>query len=252
VALQSVLTGSIRKTGDQLLISVELFNQAIEGCYAARRLLPAAPERFAVDNPGSPAYHEIGMSPGEESQITVILREVSEGREGAAGRLFSLVYDELHAIARRRLLQERKDHTLGATDLVHEAYLSLARHLDDRDWRNRGHFYRAAAEAMRHILVDHARRRGRVKRGGGARREALNVAELAVSGDGAEILAVDEAIQRLEAKDPPLAEIVRLRFYAGLSVDETAAAVGSSPRTIARQWTFARAWLHGALEGIDS
>jgi RNA polymerase sigma factor (TIGR02999 family) len=193
-----------------------------------------------------------GMDPEAPlGDITLILRDVSRGQQGAAEKLFSLVYEQLRAIARKRLLLERKDHTLGATDLVHEAYLAVARHLDDRDWQSRGHFYRAAAEAMRHILVDHARRRGRVKRGGGARKEALNLVDLAVAGEGVDILAVDDAVERLKAEDPELAEIVRLRFFAGLSVDETATALGISPRTVARQWTFARAWLHRALEESD-
>lgn len=167
------------------------------------------------------------------------------GDQAAASELLPLVYEQLRRTAEADLQRERPDHTLSATALVHEAYLRL---VGPREvaWANRGHFYAAAAEAMRRILIDHARARGR--RGGRHVRleECPDLASLA--GAGAEqILAVDEALGRLTEQDPEAAAMVRLRFYAGLSVDEAAAAMGLSPRTAARLWTYARAALYRDL-----
>ena len=169
----------------------------------------------------------------------------ADGDESAANELLPLVYEQLRRTAEADLRRERPDHTLSATALVHEAYLRLVgpRELP---WANRGHFYAAAAEVMRRILIDHARARGR--RGGQHVRleECPDLASLA--GAGAEqILAVDEALERFSQQDPEAAAIVRLRFYAGLSVDEAAAAMGLSPRTAARLWTYARAALYRDL-----
>jgi RNA polymerase sigma factor (TIGR02999 family) len=143
--------------------------------------------------------------------------------------------------------RERAGHTLQATALVHEAFVRL---LGDADvaWDSRGHFYVAAAEAMRRILIEHARSRGREKRGGGRQRVPLSVVDVPASADDPEqILAVDDALRRLEGEDPDAANVVRLRFYAGLGVEETARALGKSPRTVAREWAFARAWLMDEL-----
>jgi RNA polymerase sigma factor (TIGR02999 family) len=166
------------------------------------------------------------------------------GDKGAADQLLPLVYEQLRAAAQRDLAGERASHTLSATTLVHEAYLKL---VGPREipWANRGHFYAAAAQAMRRILLDHARARGRR----GETRpltEILDVAALACAGSE-QILAVDEAVGRLERDDPQAAAIVRLRFYAGLPVDEAAAALGLSPRSAARLWTYARAVLYRDL-----
>lgn len=159
-----------------------------------------------------------------------------------------LVYDQLLAIARRRMSGERHEHTLQATALVHEAYLRLLG--DDAAslaWAGRAHFFHAAAEAMRRILIEHARSRGRVKRGGGRKREPLDVIDLASEDNSDDILALDAAICRLEQQDEQAAKIVRLRFYAGLSVEEAAEALSISPRTVKRDWAVARAWLYEQL-----
>lgn len=160
------------------------------------------------------------------------------------------VYDQLRAIARRRLAGEKAGHTLQATALVNEAYLKLSQN-PSIFGMERSRFLIAAAEAMRRILIDHARTRNREKRGGGpkgARRDPLaDVADLAGAFDPEQTLALDEAIRRLEELDGQAAHVVKLRFFAGLSVDETAEALGISPRTVKRDWAFARAWLYEAL-----
>jgi RNA polymerase sigma factor (TIGR02999 family) len=163
--------------------------------------------------------------------------------------LFSQVYTELRALAQRRMSEQRPGHTLHATELVHEVYLRLYAADGQRiDYANRAHFFHAVGQAMRHILIDHARSRGRAKRGGDRERVAVDLAELALPTDAESFLAVDEAFQRLEVKDARAAEVVRLRFYAGLSVEQTAEAMGISPRSVAREWAFARAWLLHCLE----
>ena len=174
--------------------------------------------------------------------------------EGAAGsdsdRFFSEVYAELRTIAHQRMRGERAGRTIQSTELVHEAYLRLRKNRG-ADWDTPGHFFAAAAEAMRRILIDRARARRRLKRGADpdgvpARRLTLDlqeVAELADDRDPDSILAFDRALERLGAQDPRLMSIVKLRFYAGLSVEETAAALQVSPRTVKRDWAFARAWL---------
>ncbi|MGQ0720950.1 MAG: ECF-type sigma factor [Candidatus Eiseniibacteriota bacterium] len=169
---------------------------------------------------------------------------------------FAQVYDELRAIAHARMQGERTGQTLQSTELVHEAYLRLRPPGGGR-WDNRGHFFSAAAEAMRRILIERARAKGRMKRGGDAEgrpppRVSLNleeVAALADDGDPETILAVDRAIERLAEKDERAAKVVRLRFYGGLSVEEVAEAMGASTRTVLRDWAFARAWLYGELSG---
>ena len=180
--------------------------------------------------------------------VTRLLQQVAEGADGAADELFRQVYDELQGMAWKYLRGERKGHTLEVTDLVHEAWLRLSGGLEGRDWKNRAHFYHAAAEAMRRVLVDHARRRGRVKRGGGRRRVTLDLLAMASNDHSEEILALDDAIRRLEEEDGRVGQVVRLRFFAGASVEDTAQALGTSPRTILRDWTFARAWLYRALK----
>lgn len=185
---------------------------------------------------------EPDATPGRSSTIP------PTDRKAVLERLVPLVYDELRAIARAQLRQERPDHSLQATALVHEAYLRL---MADRrpPWNDEEHFFRAAAEAMRRILIEHARKRGRVKRGNDPIRVELSSANLADENDLEQIVALDDAFQRLEEQDPRAADVVRLRFYAGLSVEETAKALNMSERTVKREWAFARAWLHDALGG---
>lgn len=155
------------------------------------------------------------------------------------------VYDQLRAIARARLSDE-SNSSLQCTDLVHEAYLRLVDHPAIRS-RSRAVFFHCAAEAMRRVLIDHARTRKRLKRGGGVKPLVVDVAQLAREGDSQEIMALDEAICRLEAQQPESARVVKLRFFTGLSVDETAEMTGMSPRTVKREWAFARAWLFREL-----
>jgi RNA polymerase sigma factor (TIGR02999 family) len=181
------------------------------------------------------------------NSVTKLLLEASGGAPDAFARLMPLVYEELREIARRQMEKERKHHTLSPTALVHEAYLKLVG-TERLIWRDRGHFFAVAAEAMRRVLIDLARRRGRAKRGGGRLRLPLNVIDLGLELDRDTVLALDEALERLKERDPRMAEVVLLRFYAGLSNEEAARALGISVRTVKREWTFARAWLYDELQ----
>jgi len=178
-----------------------------------------------------------------ESPITQVLAELRRGDPHAASRLMPLVYEELRALAGRYLRAEAGGHTLQPTALVHEAYLRLVDQTD-ADWQNRAHFFAVAAQAMRHILVDHARRRGAAKRGGDRRKLAPEVAEGVATERDEYLLALDEALARLATFDPQHSRIVELRFFGGLTLEETAAVLGISPKTVQRDWIMARAWLH--------
>jgi RNA polymerase sigma factor (TIGR02999 family) len=185
------------------------------------------------------------------SDVTQLLNAISLGDRQAAGRLLPVVYDELRRLARARMAQERGDHTLQATALVHEAYLRL---LGDADphWDGRGHFFAAAAEAMRRILIEHARAKSAAKRGGQHERVKLSddLSPIAAPCDNLDdLLALDEALSRLAVADPAKAELVKLLYFAGLNLDEAAAAQGISRTTAYRHWQFARAWLHDAMGG---
>lgn len=189
------------------------------------------------------------------SDATILLNAAAEGDHSAVNQLLPLVYNQLRQAAQRELVGERAGHTLSATALVHEAYMKL---VGPREvpWAGRGHFYVAAAESMRRILLDHAKARGRIKRGGqeGAVRRQVDfasVAELAGCEDGDEIVSFDSALRRLEVESADAARVVQLRFFAGLSVEQTALALGVSDRTVNRLWTFARAWLHRAVREGD-
>ena len=187
------------------------------------------------------------MTKPTQGEITQILTDLrGTDRKRALGRLLPLVYGELRALARVHLRHERPDHTLQPTALVHEAYLRLLGG-QDPPWNDRAHFFHAAAEAMRRILIEHARKRGRIKRGGDRVRVRISGVHLGTEQDPDEILALDEAIRRLEEQDPRIADLVRLRFFAGLSVEETAKVLEVSARTVKREWSFARAWLYNAL-----
>ncbi len=183
------------------------------------------------------------------SDVTRILYAIEGGDAKAARELLPLVYDQLRKIAQQRMAGERTGHSLDATALVHEAYLKLVGD-DDSElrWANRAHFFAAAAEAMRRILVDHARARGRQKRGGEGARLSLSVATLGVEQDADEVMALDDALRKLEKHDSRMARIVSLRFFAGLSVDETAESLELSARTVKREWSVARAWLYRELQ----
>lgn len=183
---------------------------------------------------------------GERDEITRILEGCARGENGA-DELLELVYGQLREIARLRLAGEAPGHSLQATALVHEAYLRLLGD-DELDYRNRAHFFAAAAEAMRRILVDHARRKGSQKRGGGGRRLPIDLLDLAVEADPEGILALDEALDRLGREDAQAAAVVKLRFFAGLEVTETARQLGISERSVARDWAFARARLFALLD----
>ncbi len=179
-------------------------------------------------------------------EVSRILREAGEGGPVDSAALLPLVYEHLRSIAARQMSGERKDHTLQPTALVHEAYLRLVGR-EPLAWASKAHFYGASADAMRQILIDHARARGAAKRGGGRRRISLDLVDLATRQDPEEILAVDEALSRLERQDAHMAAIVKLRFFAGLSEEEAANALGTSPRTLRREWTMARAFLQREL-----
>jgi RNA polymerase sigma factor (TIGR02999 family) len=178
------------------------------------------------------------------SEVTQILHAIAEGDPSAASQLLPLVYDELRKLAARRLAHQDPGQTLQPTALVHEAYLRLVGDPEGSHWDNRGHFFAAAAEAMRRILVENARRKGRRKRGGGLTRLDLDAAEqVAVPEVHEDLIALDEALTKLAAVDPQGAQLVQLRYFAGLSIPEAAKALGVSPRTADRLWAFARAWL---------
>jgi RNA polymerase sigma factor (TIGR02999 family) len=179
-------------------------------------------------------------------ELTELLQAHARGDEAALDRLFPRVYDELRQMARGRMRRERPDHTLGATELVHEAFFRLVR-LDRIDWRSRAHFLAIASHAMRNVLLDHAEHRGAQKRGAGARPVTLDHVEIPNDMPDDDVLALCEALQRLEKLEPRQARVVECRFFGGLNLDETAEALGISHATVSRDWAIARAWLHAEL-----
>ncbi|MBM3882157.1 MAG: sigma-70 family RNA polymerase sigma factor [Verrucomicrobia bacterium] len=183
------------------------------------------------------------------SEVTPILDRVEQGEAKAAEELLPLVYEELRKLAAHKMAQEPPGHTLQPTALVHEAWLRLVRQPAPQRWDSRGHFFAAAAEAMRRILVENARRKARLKRGGQWDRIPLEQVQMATDSDPATLLSIDEAYQRLAAEHPEAAAVVRMRFFVGLSLPEAAQALSMSETTAKRHWTFARAWLFGELGG---
>jgi RNA polymerase sigma factor (TIGR02999 family) len=179
--------------------------------------------------------------------LTRVLDAAAAGDPQAASQLLPLVYDELRRLAAARLAGEAPGQTLDATGLVHEAYLRLVGPADERRWNDRGHFFAAAAEAMRRILIDNARRKLAQKRGGGLQRQPLDT--VAAPGPDEELLALDEALHKLAALDPLKARLVELRYFAGLDGEQAAAALGISPTTADRHWAYARAWLQTEVRG---
>ncbi len=180
------------------------------------------------------------------NDVTKIRHEANAGDPNTSEKLLPLIYDELRQLAASRMAGERIDHTLQATALVHEAFIRLVGN-DDKakpHWDGRGHFFSAAAEAMRRILIDSARRKQADKRGGGAVHKTWDESKIGTAAKPDEILAVDEALTKLSEEDPDLAKIVSLRYFAGMTVPETAAALGISTSSVDRQWAIARTWLY--------
>jgi RNA polymerase sigma-70 factor, ECF subfamily len=188
------------------------------------------------------------MPTSSSEEITKLLRAWSDGDETALDRLMPLVYTELRRMANRYMARERRGRTFQATALVHEAYLRLV----DQDrvhWQNRTHFFAIAAQLMRRILVDHARKRRNTKRGGNVVRLPLEAAATVSTTRAAEVIALDDALKSLTGLDERKGRIVELRFFGGLSIDETAVVLGVSPGTVMRDWTIAKAWLRRAVSG---
>ena len=191
------------------------------------------------------------MAPSEVNlqmpDVTRILDRAKSGERAAVDELVAMVYAELHTMARRSMRAERADHTLQPTALAHEAYLRLVGD-GSQTWENRAHFFASAATAIRRILVEHARKRSRLKRGGDLVRSEVEPDELLAEGKDERLLSLEEALERLAKTDPRKARVVELRYFAALTVEEVAAVLRTSPSTIARDWRLARAWLHSELE----
>jgi RNA polymerase sigma-70 factor, ECF subfamily len=183
----------------------------------------------------------------ERHDVTLLLTALTRGDQSASEKLIPLVYGELRRLARSYMRRERADHTLQATALVHEAYLKLVEQRSS-NWQSRAHFFGVAAQVMRRILVDHARGHLRQKRGGEYEKVVLNEALVFSPEKSAELLAVDQALEKLARLDERQAKVVELRFFGGLSVEEAAAVLGISPKTVKRDWSVAKAWLYADLK----
>lgn len=181
------------------------------------------------------------------NDVTRILNAIDRGDAGAADKLLPLVYDELRRLAARRLAHEQPGQTIQPTALVHEVYLRLVGAEEQQHWESRGHFFAAAAQAMRRILVENARRKKSLKRGGGLQRVEVELEAIESGNDAGDLLALDEALTKLAAKDPRKAKLVELRFFSGLTMEQAASALGVSISTAQRDWIYARAWLHREL-----
>jgi RNA polymerase sigma factor (TIGR02999 family) len=183
------------------------------------------------------------------SDVTILLDHVASGDPDSAAQLFQLVYHDLRRLAAHRLAHEAPGHTLQPTALVHETYLRLVGDTPQQHWDGRSHFFAAAAEAMRRILVENARSKRRLKRGGDRARQPLEEAELLAPEPREDVLALDEALTELAATDRAAADLVQLRYFGGLTIPDAAQVLGVSPRTAIRMWAFARAWLREKLQG---
>jgi RNA polymerase sigma factor (TIGR02999 family) len=190
------------------------------------------------------------MTKPSPQDVTQWLIAWSQGDQAALDRLMPLVYDELHRMAKRHMARQQPGHTLQTTALIHEAYLRLVGQ-PAKQWQNRAHFFAVAAQAMRHVLVDYARSRGYQKRGGGARAVSLDEAAIVSHERAAELIALDEALTDLAALHPRQSQVVELRFFGGLSVEETAEVLKVSPDTVMRDWRMAKAWLYNQLRIAD-
>ncbi len=209
-------------------------------------MLRAGPSDISSDGVRTPAG-AAGRATYSMSDVMQILSAIEHGDLKAASDLLPLVYDELRKLAAARLADEKPGQSIQATSLVHEAYLRLVGAGQQADWDGRGHFFAAAAEAMRRILIDRARSKATTKRGGGLRRVDIEQASVADDGREAELLALDDALAELERHDPQAARLVNLRYFAGLSHQEAAQALGVSRRAADRLWSLARAWLYQRL-----
>ena len=183
----------------------------------------------------------------DESDVTRLLKDAGTDRPGAQERLLARVYDELRRQAGARMRNERRGHTLQPTALVHEAWMRLVQ--GEAKWENRAHFFGAAAEAMRRILVEHARKRASQKRGGDLRQVTFNELQVESADPDIDVLAMDQALDALERHDARLALVVKLRYFAGFTVEESAETLEQSPSTVKRDWTYARAWLYERMRG---
>jgi RNA polymerase sigma factor (TIGR02999 family) len=190
------------------------------------------------------------MTTADPHDLTGLVRDARQGDPTAVERLFPLVYEELRRIASQGLARERSGHTLNTTALVHEAYLKLVDQ-DRASWNDRAHFLAVAATAMRRILVDHARRQKRQKRGGGRRAVTLDEARVAAGQQAEDLLALDQALSELAIVSERLSRVVECRYFAGLTIDETAAVLGVTGRTVDRDWQKARAWLYARLHEVE-
>ena len=183
------------------------------------------------------------------NEVTRIINAIEQGDSGATEELLPLVYEELRLLAAQKMAQEKPGQTLQATALVHEAYLRLVEG-EGQNWNSRGHFFMAAAEAMRRILVENTRRKGRLKRGGDRQKTGLTEASLIGEAPSDDLLALDEALEKLSTKEPPVAELVKLRYFAGLTIGQVAEIQGISRRSVIDHWAYARSWLTREI-GMD-
>jgi RNA polymerase sigma factor (TIGR02999 family) len=222
----------------------------IAGIAGYQHLTPVPIARDPWTPTASAMSYTVQFPEGDANSVTALLRRVHDGDPAAVNRLLPLVYDELRATARRALAREQAGHTLHATDLVHEAFFKMVGTdggAGGAHWQDRAHFFAVASRAMRQVLVEHARRRLADKRGGGAVHVTLGAAAVAHPTGDDELLALDEALDRLGAVEPRLRALVEHRFFAGMSERETAAVLGVSERTAQREWARARAWLYREL-----
>jgi RNA polymerase sigma factor (TIGR02999 family) len=190
------------------------------------------------------------MDQPDREDVTILLAELTKGNKEAASKLIPLVYDELRRLAGSYMRRERSDHTLQATALVHEAYLKLVEQRSV-DWQSRAHFFGIAAQVMRRILVDHARKHLREKRGGAERAVPIDEALVFAPEQSLDLMKLDQALERLTKLDPRQGKIVELRFFGGLTVEQTAELLGISPKTVKRDWSIAKAWLYSEVRQTD-
>lgn len=194
------------------------------------------------------SLNDHASSVDDTATVTLVLRQAGAGDPAASAKLLPLVYQQLRRLAASQMRNERPDQTLQATALVHEAYVRLVDQTAIQEWGTRWHFFAAAAEAMRRILVDNARRKSRIKRGGGRHRVSLDAVELTVNDPPEDLLALDDALVEFSEKHPEKAQLVKLRYFAGLTIQEAAQALGISDRTAGRNWAYARAWLFSRIK----